>query len=350
MSNRSGLLQKLLLIAAVAASTVGHAQVAGQAAAAADAAAKSPEATAPAAALPILGLAQVTVIVSDLGRSRHFYGDVLGLPMAFELKDKSGAVASVYFKVNDDQYVELVPGLRPDNLIRQQRLVIQSDNLVQLRGLMVARGLDAGPINTGPDGNPVFRITAPNGFPLDFMQYAPGSRQEKLRGKLLSSKRISTHLWHAGTMSRDDTTRAFFQNLGWGRLLPGSRGELIETPSSDRNLETKNPPLDPANPATLDRYNREVYGAVYHFALEIDDMHAARETLKQRGGLDDVRLRTAVGNNRHWLIHLFDPDGSRVELMSKDTVADNIPAFSVMPPGPPASPILATEKGVYPWP
>jgi lactoylglutathione lyase len=304
----------------------------------------------PALDLPILGLAQVTIKVSDLDKSRVFYHHVLGLPEAFDLKDPAGKVTAAYFKVNDDQYVELVPGLKPDDLVREARLVIQASDLEKLHEIYVDSGVNPGPIGKGPDGDPVFRVVLPNGFPIDFTQYVPGSMEEKLRGKLLSPERISTHLLHAGTMVKDDDTKAFFAKLGWGRRLPGSRGDYIETPASDRNLETKNPPLDPANPATKARYTRELYGAVYHFSLEIDDMHAARELLKQRGGYDDVRLRTAVGNNRHWLLHLFDPDGTRIELMSKDTVPDNVPAFSVMPPGPPAPPILATARGVYPWP
>ena len=299
--------------------------------------------------LPILGLAQVSVKVSNLAKARAFYGDVLGFAEAFTLKDKAGKIASVYFKLNDEQFIELVPVAQVE-LVRQARLVVQSSDVRKLHEIYAAQGLNPGPIGQGADGNPVFRLVAPNGTPLDFMEYARGSRQTRLKGKLLSQTRISTRLLHAGTMVRDEPTKAFFRSLGWGRLLPGPRGDYIETPASDRNLETKNPPLDPENPATLPQYTRELYGAVYHFALEIADMHAAREALKQRGGFDDVRLRTAVGNNRHWLIHLFDADGSRVELMSRDEVPADIPAFSVMPPGPPGPPILAKTRGVYPWP
>jgi catechol 2,3-dioxygenase-like lactoylglutathione lyase family enzyme len=307
-------------------------------------------ATAPVVGLPIVGLAEVSFKVSDLRKSRAYYHGALGFAEAFDLKDKKGRIVSAHFKVNDDQYIELVPGLKPDNLMREARLVIEASDLAKLRAIYVERGLDPGSITIGPDGNPVFRLVAPNGLPIDFLQYAANSKQGKLRGKLLSSERISTHLLHAGTMVNDEATKAFFQKLGWGKTLPGPRGDYIETPSSDRNLQTKNPPLDPNNPATSAQYTRELYGAVNHLSLEIADMHAARELIKRRGGYDDVRLRTSVGNNRHWLLHLFDPDGTRTELMSKDAVPDDIPAFSVMPPGPPAPPIRATQRGVYPWP
>jgi catechol 2,3-dioxygenase-like lactoylglutathione lyase family enzyme len=300
--------------------------------------------------LPILGLAQISIKVSNLEKSRHYYHDILGFPEAFDLKDKTGAVTSAYFKVNDDQYIELIPGLKTGDNVREARLVVQASDLAKLHAIYVERGVNPGPIGKSPEGSPMFRAVAPNGFPMDFVQYAADSKQGQLRGKLLAPERISTHLLHAGAMVADDATKAWWPKLGWGRMLPGTRGDYIETPTSDRNLETKNPPLDPQNPETKAQYTREVYGAVYHFSLEITDMHAARELLKQRGGFDDVRLRTAVGNNRHWLLHLFDPDGTRAELMSKDVLPEGVPAYSVMPPGPPAPPILAKERGVYPWP
>ena len=306
--------------------------------------------TQPGIELPILGLAQVSIRVSDLARSRRFYHDVLGFPEAFDLKDAAGKVTSAFFKVNDDQYIVLLPMAGPLPLVREAGFTIEASDLDKLRAFYEQRGLAPSPITTGADGNPFFRLIAPNGFPFDFLHYAPDSRQGRLRGKLLVPARLSTHLLHAAAMAKDDATKAFFQQLGWQRTLPGPRGDYIETPSSDRNLETKNPPLDPNDPATLAAYTRELYGAVYHFSLEIGDMHAARELLKRRGGYDDVRLRVASGNNRHWLLHLFDPDGTRAELMSRDPVPDGVTPFSVMPPGPPGPPILATKPGVYPWP
>jgi catechol 2,3-dioxygenase-like lactoylglutathione lyase family enzyme len=341
----------LLMPLAMTAAQTASAQTAPAAAPAAPVAAPASGSTPPnAVALPILGIAQVTFRVSDLERSRAFYQGVLGLPAAFEIRDRAGKVVSAYFKVNDEQYIELVPGLAPGDNAREARLVIEAADLARLRAIYTERGLAPTAIAKGADGNPAFRIVAPNGFPIDFLQYARGSRQGRLRGKLLAPERISTHLLHVGTMVRDDATKAFFAKLGWGRMLPGVRGDYVETPASDRNLETKNPPLDPNNPATRTQYERELSGAANHLSLEIVDMHAARELLKKRGGYDDMRLRTAVGNNRHWLLHLFDPDGTRVELMSKETVPDAIPSYSVMPPGPPGPPIIATERGVYPWP
>lgn len=304
--------------------------------------------------LPIVGLAGITFRVTDLEKARRYYTGVLGLAEAFDLKDGAGKVASVFFKVNDDQYVEVTPDLAPGGLYRQARVVIQSSDLPRLHRIYAGRGLNPSPIGQGPDGNPVFRIDGPDNARLDFIQYAPGSRQTMARGRFLSADRVSTHLWHVGIYTSDAASRTAFyeQKLGLagGRDLPGGRNEFLETPRTDRNLETKHPPLDPANPATRAQYEREVMGAVQHMSLEVTDMRAARDTVQRRGRLTDLQVRAHVGNNRHWLMHLFDPDGSRTEVM-ETALQDSLPPMSVMAPGTTVAPALLPQTpGVIPWP
>ena len=74
------------------------------------------EAPAAAPEVPIIGLAGIGFRVSDLTKARGYYQGVLGFAEAFSTKDQSGRVASVYFKINDDQYVEVVSDLKPGEL------------------------------------------------------------------------------------------------------------------------------------------------------------------------------------------------------------------------------------------
>lgn len=295
-------------------------------------------------ALPIVGLAHVTFKVSDVAKARAFYQDVLGLSEAFDLEDAKGQVTSAFFKINDGQFIEVVPTLKPNELIRQARVVFESSDLGRLRNTYVARGLNPSPIANGADGNPVFRVIDPEGNALDFLQYVAGSQQVRARGRFLNPGRVTTHLLHVGIMIKDRAAATpFYQDkLGFegARTIPGGRGEYVELPSTDRNLETKNPPLDPNDPATRARYEREVYGAVYHVGLEVPDARIARDLLQKRGGYDDVRVRATVGNNRHWLIHVFDPDGTRSEIM--EAGVQDLPAGTMMAPGAPAPHIPPT--------
>src|SRR5438093_3740914 len=311
-------------------------------------------ASAPSADLPLVGIAGITFRTSDLGKARGYYQGVLGLAEAFTTTDSSGRVASVFFKVNDEQYIEVVPGLAPGTISREVRVMFQSSDLVRLRDVYAARGVNPTSISRGADGNPVFRVIGPDDAQLDFVQYVDGSKQTLARGKFLDPRRISTHLQHVGiyTKNRDSVVPFYQDKLGFarGRDLPGTRGDYVETPSSDRNLETKFPALDPNNPATRSQYDREVMGAVQHIGLEVADMRATRDIVQERGGFTDLQVRAHVGNNRHWLMHLFDPDGSRTEVV-ETALQDTLPPMTVMAPGRTvAPPILPTTAGEIPWP
>lgn len=301
------------------------------------------------AELPLMGIASVTFKVEDLGRARAFYTGVLGLAEAFDLKDHSGRVISAYFKFNDDQYVEIVPTLKPGELNREERVVFQSTDLEKLHSIYQARGLNPTRIQTGPDGNPVFRVISPEGNNLDFLEYAATSQQGKAQGKFLSPNRVSTHIWHAGIMTKDPAVSGPFyrEKLGFTNLRFGTRGEYIETPSRDANTETKPPLAD--TPATHTQYEWEQWGAVNHIGIEVPDMRVARDTVQRRGGYSDLRVRAHVGNNRHWLMFLFDPAGTRMEFM-ETAVQSEIAPLSVMAPGPPAPPIPPKAPGVFGWP
>ena len=299
--------------------------------------------------LPVMGIANVTFKVMDLDRARAYYKGILGFEEAFDLKDRSGKVTSAYFKVNDDQYIEVNPTLKPGEMNREDRVVFQSIDVEKLHALYESRGLNPSKIQKGPDGNPVFRVASPEGNNLDFLQYADGSEQAKARGQFLSPDRISTHLWHVGLMTKDSaTSRPFYrEKLGFTNLRFGTRGEYLETPGRDSNTETKPPLTD--TPETHVQYESEQWGAVNHIGIEVTDMRAARDLLQKRGGYGDLRVRAHVGNNRHWLMFLFDPAGTRTEIM-ETAIQQDLPPMTVMAPGAPAPPILPKTPGVLPWP
>ena len=242
----------------------------------------------------------------------------------------------------------IIPTLKPRDLNREERVVFQSTDLGELHALYESRGLNPSNIKKGLDGNPSFRVVSPEGNNLDFLQYAEGSEQAKARGQFLSPDRISTHLWHAGVMTKDTATsgRFYREKLGFTNLRFGTRGEYLETPGRDSNTETKPPLAD--SPATHDKYESEQWGAVNHLAIEVTDMHATRDLLQKRGGFDDLRVRAHVGNNRHWLMFLFDPAGTRTEIM-ETAVQEELPAMTVMTPGG-VAPIRPKTPGVLPWP
>src|SRR5215813_3633870 len=55
-------------------------------------------------------IAGTRIVVADLEKTRKFYTGLLGLEEAFDLKNDKGDVTSVFFKVNDEQYLEFATG------------------------------------------------------------------------------------------------------------------------------------------------------------------------------------------------------------------------------------------------
>src|SRR5258708_4458406 len=61
----------------------------------------------------VLGVAHIALFVSDIEKSRAFYKDFLGFGEPFQLDNPNGSLSLTFIKVNDRQYIELFPGLKP---------------------------------------------------------------------------------------------------------------------------------------------------------------------------------------------------------------------------------------------
>lgn len=268
-----------------------------------------------AADLPIAGLASVAFRVSDLERARGFYTGVLGFEEAFALRRADGSLERVFFKVNDEQFIELWPGLAPEQDVRLVHVAIQTPDARRLRELMLARGLSPSGLHPRSDGSVGFALEDPEGTRLEFVEYRAGSLQERTRGRSLSPRRISEHLRHAGVLvGQLDRAMAFYgDRLGFRETWRGGpqQGELrwvnLEMPGERRDylefmLYTKPP-------------SREQLGSMQHICLEVPDIQAAYRKAVSRGLPDQERHRPRIGRNGRWLANLYDPDGTRAELM-----------------------------------
>ncbi len=278
----------------------------------------SPTAGAAANELTIIGLAGVGFQARDLEKSRAYYAGVLGYSEAFDVKNTAGQIVTAYFKVNEDQYIEIDPVGRetPDNRLARVRFLVS--DVQTARSTLQQRGLNPSAVGKTLEGNESFYITDPNGARLEFVHYLPGALQAGARGKFLDDQRISTHIYHVGIFVQDrEASAAFYRDkLGFdqGRFIPGDRGEFLELSSRGVDLETKDPPIQNV-PGTHAQYVREQWGSVQHVCLEVPDILAARKIAQERGRYDDKRVAPHIGNNRHWLMNIFDPDGTRTELM-----------------------------------
>jgi lactoylglutathione lyase len=83
------------------------------------------------------------------------------------------------------------------------------------------------------------------------------------------------------------------------------------------------------SPPTLRRL-----GTMHHLCLEVPDVEAAKSTLEAKPARKDYsrELTIQTGVNRKRQLNLYDPDGTRIELMEPKTVGGQPAPASTAPP------------------
>jgi catechol 2,3-dioxygenase-like lactoylglutathione lyase family enzyme len=287
--------------------------------------------------LPLLGVARVSIRVSDLDRARAFYSGLAGFKEVYDVTNADGSVSSAYFKINDDQFLEIIPGLEASQLRPMTGLAIRTDQLDKLRGMLAALGLNPGEIRTDPDGDTGFVLTnllGQNVGFLEFVQCGPQSLAARLKGQYLDPRRLSTHLEHVGliTTNFDDAYNFYVQTLGFHETyrrvsndqsyvvldhiqMPGPSGDFVELMTQG---QTRNP------------LTRKRGASMAHFALTVPNEKALVAEAHARA--PDMHLvRPAYGMDNRWNFNLYDPDGTRMEFMQVVDPAHPTPAVVITP-------------------
>jgi lactoylglutathione lyase len=289
----------------------------------------------PAPARPkILGVAHIAVFVSDIEKARVFYRDLLGLDEAFTLPARGGSADVVFIRINDRQWIELIN--RPNAGEGQlDHIALYSDSADRMRDYLAGRGLKV-PASAAKDrtGNKSFVVVDPDGHDVEIIEYQSGSLTAKAAGKSLSATQISKRALHVGILvGQLDKSTAFYDGiLGFREFWRGNAATSqtlswvnMRVPDGDDYIELmlyENLP-PPAN-----------RGSAHHLCLEVRDVEEAVAAFNARPAraayTRDVAIRT--GFNRKRQVNLFDPDGTRVELMEPTTIDGKPAPSSTLPP------------------
>ena len=178
---------------------------------------------------PITGVAHISLFVHDIEQSRHFYKDLLGYEEPFKLDKPDGRLALTFIKINDRQYVELVPETQAGT-DRLGHISVETTDADAMRRYLGSRGIkvpDTTP--TGRIGNANFNVKDPDGHTLEIVQYLPAGWSARDKGKYLGPNRISDRMAHLGILvgSLDAATKFYGGVLGSAR-----RGAAAKTARS----------------------------------------------------------------------------------------------------------------------
>jgi lactoylglutathione lyase len=276
----------------------------------------------------ILGLSHVAFRVGDVARARAFYGDLLGYPV-------ETVTSGLRVAVSDRQYVELLAGLAPAE-DRLHHVALETDDVEAMRRFLDSRGVRVpAAVERDQSGNLSFRLADPEGRIVELVQHAPRAWPRAAPKSAPGAEGpLSRRILHAGILVGDlpAANRFYGGLLGLTETWRGSRSgrELswtnMKVPDGDDYLEFMLYGPVPAPDAR---------GTAHHICLEVPDIEQAKARLLGRVAAAAYTrpLEVRVGTNRKRQLNLFDPDGTRVELMEPRTVDGRpVPASTAPPP------------------
>jgi catechol 2,3-dioxygenase-like lactoylglutathione lyase family enzyme len=287
----------------------------------------------------VLGVAHLAVYVKDLAKTRAFYEDFLGYEEVFTLPNKNGGGGTriVFVKVNDHQYFEIFNEAdRGEGQLNH--ISFYTDNADQMYVYLKSKGIevmsDKGSVGKGQTLNKNFNVKDPDGHIVEIVEYMPDSWTAREYGKKQPATRISDHIMHVGALVGDlDKSNQFYGNiLGFKEFWRGS--------GSPRMLSWVNMrPAEGDDYLEFMLYNSlpapDARGTKNHASLTIPNADKALEEMKKRaakvGYEREIAIQTGVNKKRQ--INLYDPDGTRIELMEPNTV-DGQPAPNSSAPVP----------------
>ena len=273
----------------------------------------------------IRGIAHVAFSAHDLESSRQFYSGFLGLDEVSQWKNGDGTTAFTFFKINDRQFIEIVPEDGPGT-DRLGDVSFETNDAEGMRRYLAAKGITVpNAVAKGRIGNQAFKIIDPAGHPIEFVQYLPAGQTARSFGEHLGEHRISLHMTHAGLIvtDLDPEYRFFVDVLGFTETWRGSSdGKVLswinlKAPDSNDYVELM---LYKVAPLPDKR------GSAHHVCLVVPSVDATVAALKQSSYLPQYGrvIDEHLGKNRKRQANLFDPDGTRVEIMEPVTI-DGVP-------------------------
>lgn len=259
----------------------------------------------------ITGISHMALFAKDPEESLIFYRDFLGFEAQGD-REKS-------IKVNDRQFIALIP--EPDgNTGRLAGTALLVEDAEAMRAYLDDRGWDTPrALEEDSRGNWAFSVKDPDGHTLTFVQYLPGASPLKDTGKNLGPDRVSVRIKHIGFTVKDlEASLTFYRDiLGCVITWQGSADDRklswvnMRLPDCDEYLELMLIDEEPDD---------RLRGILDHMSLDVDEIHGPVGILRDRArsGCYTQEIEPQQGLNNKWQLNLYDPDGTRAELMETD--------------------------------
>ena len=256
---------------------------------------------------PITGVSHIAVYTSNAAAAEHYYVHDIGLKKGPDPEDPAG----VRYYVNPTQFVEVLPLPANAGNARLDHIGYITTDAEALR-LYLADHRYAVPdrVHRAADGSRWFSVKDPEGNKVQFVQPAPNALS------MTGADPIGRHVIHVGERVKSaDAENAFYRDLlgfkpyWFGGMKPGKTDWISQqVPDGHDWLEYMMESGD-------GDISQRQFGVLDHLSIGVVNMEQAVTTLDREDRLNNPHTPMQIGRDGKWQYNLFDPDGTRLELM-----------------------------------
>jgi catechol 2,3-dioxygenase-like lactoylglutathione lyase family enzyme len=261
---------------------------------------------------PITGISHMCVYAHDLAASDNFYGHILGATKAADPQDPAG----VRYYFSPTQFVEVLPLPSDPGISRMACVAYSTTNAKDLRLYLTAHGVDhTSELHTSTDGSHWFDTKDPEGNVVQFIELSHA------HPVAITTEPISTHIIHMGYLvhNRTDEDPFYRELLGfrpyWFGAMHPDHTDWISQQVPDGHDWIEYMMVGDGSDSPTDHVNANQLGVDNHFSLGVQNMEKAVTVLYQQDRLPPKHDGPQMGKDGKWQANLYDPDGTRVELM-----------------------------------
>lgn len=261
----------------------------------------------------ILGVSHLSVYTADPAASERFYVHDLG---ALKGPDPQNAVGSRYY-FNAEQFVEVLPLARgATSNSRFDHAGFNTNDAEALRQYLGEHHVEVpASVKTAADGSTYFEVKDPEGNRVQFLQ--PPAHPLNVPKNALSN-----HIIHVGYVVHNPALEdSFYKDLlGFHPYWHGGMKDdvtqwiSIQVPNGHDWVEYMVTP-GPERTGLPPSMSRETAGVLNHFALGVQNVEKTMNLLYEGQRLDEKHGPPQIGRDGKWQLNLFDPDGTRAEIM-----------------------------------
>jgi catechol 2,3-dioxygenase-like lactoylglutathione lyase family enzyme len=261
----------------------------------------------------ITGISHISVYSSDSAKTEAFYVHDLGGAKRSDPENPKG----VRYYFSPTQFVEVLPLPAGDiSINRLDHVAFLTANAEGLRQYMGAHGIEVPKaVESGDDGSRWFDVSDPEGNKVEFVQ-TPS------KPIAVALNPLSSRIIHVGYMVHSRSAEDTFYRavLGFRPYWYGGRNDTEvswisqQVPDGTDWIEYMmvSGPETKGIPASV---NAASLGAMDHFSLGVHDIKKTAELLYSEDRIPERTSGPKVGRDGKWQYNLFDPDGTRAEIM-----------------------------------